>query len=289
MPRPVLTAAFAAAVLSAACSGGTEADTPVKGEIAGVGSESLTRAQLVEALPAGLSPADSTRLARAFVRNWIETRLAEDVAAGEVDMDEIDRLTARYRRDLIMQRYRDLMFAAAREGSAGFSDSIVNDYYERHSADFVLQRPLIRGVYIKLPDDAAELPAVRRLYRSTRSDDIDRLEKAVLGSAIHYDYFRDRWIDWEQVEARIPYDFGAVPSDYVTTHRHLDVSLGGFTYLLEISDVLPAGSPMPQADARPLIEERLLAERRRSFDATIRRRLFDDAQRSGRLRLNVEL
>lgn len=280
-------AALAAAGL-AACSTGSADDAPVRGEIAGIGGASLTRAELAEAVPAGLSPDDSTRLARAYVRRWIDTRLAEDVAAEQVDMDEIERLTAQYRRDLIMQRYRELVFAAT-EGAKTFADSTIAEYYRLHSADFVLPRPLIRGVYIKLPDDAPELTAIRRLYRSTRPDDIDRLEKAVLGSAIHYDYFRDRWIDWEQVEARIPYDFGAVPADYVRTHRNLDVSLGGFTYLLEISEVLPAGSPMPLEAAKPLIEERLMAERRRSFDSSVRRRLFDDALRSGRLRLNVEL
>lgn len=286
--RQFATAVAAAAMLLSAGCRHSDGNAAAAGEIAGIGDESLTHAELAAALPAGLSTDDSTRLAHAYIRNWVETRLAEDVAAGQVDMEEIDRLTARYRRDLIMQRYRDMMFAEA-EGNTQFSDSAVAAYYERHSADFVLQRPLIRGVYVKLPDDAPELPAIRRLYRSTRPDDIDRLEKAVLGSAIHYDYFRDRWIDWEHVEARIPYDFGPVPADYVRSHRNLDVSLGGFTYLLEISDVLPAGSPMPKEAARPMIEERLLAERRRSFDATVRRQLFENALRDGTLRLNVEL
>lgn len=274
----------AAATLLAACGHKDAASALAKDELAALDGQTLTVQQLREAIPAGLSEEDSTRLAQAFIRNWIDTRLVEKLASERVDMDEIDRLTAQYRRDLISQRYRDALFART-EGAQEFSDSLVADYYLLHSADFVLERPLIKGVYIKLPDDAPALQAIRRIYRSTRPDDIDRLEKEVLASAIHYDYFRDRWIDWEQVEARIPYDFGPVPADYVRSHRNLDVSLGGFTYLLEISDVLPAGSPMPLEEARPLIEDRLLAERRRSFDATMRRRLYDDALTSGRLKV----
>ena len=89
--------------------------------------------------------------------------------------------------------------------------------------------------------------------------------------------------------SNIPYDFGSTPADYVKTHRNLDASLGGFTYLLEISDVLPAGAVMPLETARPLIEERLLAEKRRAFDAALRARLFDRALSRGTLRVNCEL
>jgi len=283
-----MCAAASVFLAAAACSAtGDDADLG-EGTLARVGLECLTHADLADAMPAGLSPDDSTRFARAFIRNWIDTQLVENVASESVDMDEIDRLVTQYRRDLIMRRYRDRMFAAD-GGIKEFPDSIITEYYSRHSADFVLQRPLIRGVYIKVPDEAPELPAIRRLYRSTKPADIDHLEKAVLGAAIHYDYFRDRWIDWEQVEGRIPYDFGGNPSDYVRTHRNLDVSLGGFTYLLEIADVMPAGSVMPVEAARPLIEERLMAERRRAYDSALRARLFDSALSSGRLRIACDL
>ena len=82
-------------------------------------------------MPAGLSPDDSTRFARAFIRGWIDSRLVEDVAAEAVDMKAIEEMVAQYRRDLIMRGYRDRMFASD-AGSIVFSDSLVNDYYGRH-------------------------------------------------------------------------------------------------------------------------------------------------------------
>lgn len=272
---------LAAAFLAVSC-GKRERVAEPEGMLARVDAATLTREDVVAAMPVGLSADDSVRFVRAYVRNWVDTRLIEGLAAERVDMERIDAMVAQYRRDLIVREYRDRMFSAE-AADAEFSDSTVAAYYERNKGDFVLDRPLIRGVYIKLPDDARELGAIRRIYRSTRPADIDRLEKEVLGSAIHYDYFRDRWIDWEQVEARIPYDFGPNPADFVGTKRNLDVSVGGFTYLLEISDVLPAGAPMPVEVARPLVEERLLAERRRSYDSALRTRLYDDGVSAGRV------
>lgn len=269
--------------LAMACTP-TPDDTMPEGTLARVGLECLSRSDLRRAMPAGLSADDSTRFANAFVRNWIDTRLVEDVAAEHVDIKAVEALVQQYRRDLILREYAAMAFEADNR-DISFPDSLVADYYERHSADFVLQSPMIRGVYVKLPDDASNLAAIRRIYRSTKPDDIDRLEKTVLDAAIHYDYFRDRWIDWQQVEGRIPYDFGAEPAAWLRAHRNLDVSLGGFTYLLEISDVLPAGAVMPLDEARPIIRERLMAERRRAYGASLRDRLYDQALSSGRLRL----
>lgn len=286
----VVRIAAAAGFVAAAVACSQHASTPAAGEasLARVGLATLTRAELLAAMPSGLSTDDSTRFARAFVRNWIDTRLIEDVAAEQVDMERIDAMVQQYRRDLILRDYRDRRFAAEAAGMT-FSDSVIADYYERHSAELTLDRPLIRGVYIKLPDESKDLKAIRNLYRSAKPADIDRLEKEVLGQAIHYDYFRDRWIEWEQVESRIPYDFGANPAEWLRTQRNLDVSLGGFTYLLEVSDVLPAGSPMPLQAARPVIEERLTAERRRAYDSALRTRLYDESLASGRLTLGCDL
>lgn len=167
--------------------------------LASIGNEYLTLQQVHAQMPSGLEADDSAAFVKAFVRQWAEGRLIEQVAAEIVDMDEIDRLTTQYRRELIMNRYRRRMSLQANDF---FSEDSLQSYYQAHSADFKLDRPLIKGVYLKVPSDAAELGQLRRLYTSDRPSDLDRLEKAVLGNAVHYDYFRDTWVDWEQIDRK---------------------------------------------------------------------------------------
>ena len=87
-----LIAAMAAAALFAGCSHGGDASTP-EGAVAKAGNEYLMRSELRRHLRAGMTPDDSTTLAKAYIRSWIDARLIATVAASEVDMDEIDRLT----------------------------------------------------------------------------------------------------------------------------------------------------------------------------------------------------
>lgn len=273
--------------LFGACHKAPETKSP---EVAAVGSAVLTAADLAAAMPAGLSSDDSARFVKAYVNSWIDAKLVTEVAASRIDMTDIDRLTDEYRSQLIMQEYTRRMFEAH---ASEIPDDSIRTYYDAHSADFVLDRPMVRGVYVKVPDDARNLRTIRRLIRSDRSDDIDRLEKEVISSAaIHYDYFRDRWVDWEQIESRVPQDFGANPADWLRRSgrdaRMVDLTTGGFTYLLRITDVLLPGSPMPLESATPQIRRRLLASNRRAYQARLLRELRDSASTTSTLRTTVE-
>ncbi|MDE6467782.1 MAG: peptidyl-prolyl cis-trans isomerase, partial [Muribaculaceae bacterium] len=243
-----------------------------------VGDSALSAARLQKAVPAGLSAADSAAYAKAYIRSWIDSRLVTEVAADMIDMAEIDRLTAEYRDELIKTQYRRLM--ARQAGDGQFSDDSLARYYDTHLADFKLERPMIKGVYLKVPDDTENLATLRRLYNSGKPADSDRLEKAALSSAIHYDYFRDRWVDWQQVETRIPLDFGAAANN-LAANKPIDLEHGGFVYLLSISDYLPVGATMPYEAAKPLIRERLLAIHRVDFDRRLRENLFNSAVADG--------
>ncbi len=280
MRRVIYTVALAGILLCGGCREGDTASVPAAA-VATIGSETLTRAELNRNIPAGLTAADSAALARAYLRNWIDQRLIEQVAAADVDIDEIDRLTADYRRELIMSRYRHEM--ARRADAVEFADDSLRAYYDAHGADFTLERPLMQGIYLKVADDAPQLGVLRRLYKSERPVDLDRLEKEAPAAASHYDYFRDRWVDWEQIENRIPADFGEADVAAISAGRPFEISSGGYTYLLKISDVISAGHIMPYEVARPLIRERMLTARRRAFDSRLRNDLYESALASGTL------
>lgn len=282
---PVLCAG---AFLLAGCTQGTDkhASAEAADAVAIVGGNVLTSARLAKEIPVGLSSEDSVRFVRAFVKEWVDSHLISDIASRDIDMTEIDRIADDYRRRLIMMEYRRQMF---RTHADEIPDDSLRAFYESHKSEFVLERPMVKGTYLKVPDDVANLRVMRRLYRSDKEADADQLEKEVLIGAIHYDYFRDRWVDWEQIETRIPYDFGAKPSSWPVPHKHLDTSSGGFTYLLYITDVLPAGATMPFDGAREDILVRMLNADRKAFDARLLQDLREASLKDGSLELRIDL
>lgn len=273
----IVVAAVVAGLCSACGSGGDSAYSP--DVLAAVGGARLTRTDLARMMPSGLSDADSTALARVCIRQWIDEQLVERVASQEVDMDEVERLTAEYRRQLIMTQYRRAMSQKASDGA--FATDSVRAYFDEHKDDFVLDRPLVKGVYLKVPQDSKNLAVLRRLYKSDKAADMDKLEKEAPRSALHYDYFRDRWVELEQIETRIPVVFGEKELRAISSSHPLEISGGGFVYLLNVDDYLPAGSPMPFEAAEPLVRERLLTLRRLDYDRRLRQALYTTAVDNG--------
>lgn len=252
-----------------------------------VGKSTLTRTELARVVPGGLTPVDSAKYAVAYIRRWIDRHLISDIASGEIDMTDIERMVQDYRERLIEMEYRRRMFDAY--GDKDIPNDTLHNYFVIHNADFVLERPMLQGIYLKVPEDASNLATIRRLYRSDKQADIDRLEKEVLSSAVHYDYFRDNWVDWEQIELHIPYDFGDNPDDFLKGRDHFETTAGGFVYLLDIKDKLPVGAIMPYENAKALIKEQLTAANRRAYDASLMTRLYDNSLKEGKIQLMVDL
>ncbi len=260
-----------------ACHNGDNVSFP-DDTVAVVGKNYLTRSQIRKASPGGLSPADSTDFAHAYIRSWLDAKLISEIAISEIDMTEIDRLTAEYRSELIMANYRRMK--ALQDVNGIFSQDSLLEYYNTHKSEFVLQSPLVRGIYLKVPEEAPNLKVIRKLFNSDKPQDLDRLEKEANTSAIHYDYFRDKWVDWVQIENRIPENFpeGNV---FLARKKPLDLNSGGFVYLLSISDYIPSGYSMPFEAAEQIVRDRLLTRRRRAFDIKLRNELLEKSIASG--------
>lgn len=278
------------ALLLALALTGCSKSTPQSDQtlVARVGTARLTTNDLAKVVAPGISPEDSVKLVRAYVRSWIESRVMSELAVKSIpDMSAIDRMVEDYRNELIAWEYRRLMFN--QHGNVEFSPDTIAAYYEANKSQFVLERPLVKGVYIKIADNSPSLPAVRKLYKSHKTDDIDKLEKEDVQGIIHYDYFRDRWVDWEQIETRVPVDFGSSPEAFLATHKSTEVSANGFTHLLEISDYLPAGSTMPLEWAEESIKRTLYNTQRRAYDTQLRLDLFNRGLKDGDIVVNIPM
>ncbi len=253
-----------------------------------VGNKALTPAELASNMPYGLSKNDSTKFARAYIRSWIDSKLVGEIAARNIgDIDKINQLVDKYRNELIMWEYRQQMYESHADKS--LSPDSIKSYYESHINDFKTSAPLIKGIYIKVSDDAPNINNLKKWYCSNKEQDIEQLEKYGLVDAIHYDYFKDRWIEWEQVESKIPFDFGPNADAFIKSHKKTETSIGGFTYLLHISDYLPTGSTMPLDVAAKQIKDILINRNRIEYDRILRKELFDKGMNDGEIEILCDL
>ncbi len=69
--------------------------------------------------------------------------------------------------------------------------------------------------------------------------------------------------------------------------KMLDLSIGGFTYLLKVDSYLPSGNPLPYEQALPQIHQRLTNRARMNFDATFQQLLRKEAEDKGIVEISL--
>ena len=282
----LISAVLLLIILSTSCSNKNKQDS---GDIlVTVGNAVLTLDDLRKQLPSGLSAEDSTALAHSYIRSWIDSRLISEIASQNIgDLTEIDRMTEQYRNELITYEYRRRMFDDRIKSE--ITEDSIKKYYDENLTELKLQRPILKGIYLKIPNESPSLKNAKKLYVSTKTEDIDKLEKQCLDGAIHYDYFRDRWVDWERIESLIPAEFGSNPDAFLSTHKNLEISQGDFTYLLSISEYIPSGKTMPYEFAKETIKDILAYSRRAEYDRLLRLSLLKEAEDNGQITINCKL
>lgn len=231
-------------------------------------------------IPSGIPSEDSTRLFHAIVSSWVDDRLLEEVAVENIDdMDRIENLVAEYRRMLISEAYKRKM---RQNASVKISEDSLKSYFTRHEGEWVLETPLVKGIYLKVPAGSPMLQEIRSWVFSGSPDAIDKIEKVGLEEAVQYDYFGDRWVEFSTISELIPFRFGN-PNMFLGSNRNFETVYNGNAYLLHVFDYIPEGKEMPYEYARRVIAERLRNEHLGVYEKKLIRDIRSVARREGRL------
>lgn len=235
----------------------------------------LYKEDLQAVLPAGLSKDDSLLFAEHYVRRWVEDVLLFNQAQSNIpDNGEIDKLVENYRKALIMHTYQQELISQKLSGE--IPEQEIADYYEKNKELFKLDRPLMKGLFIKVPLTAPQLGNVRKWYKTETQDAVEHLEKYSLQNAVKYEYFYDKWVRVADVLDMIPLKAES-PEAYMDKNRHIELKDTAFYYFLNISDFRVAGEQEPYEFAQPKVKDMLVNIKRVDFMKQVKDDLYERA------------
>jgi hypothetical protein len=275
------------AVAMASC-GGNKSTADDADMLAKVGNAVLRTKDLAAAMPYGLSQEDSIRFSHAFIRNWIDSHLISEIASRNIgDTKKIDEMTENYRNDLIMWEYRRRMYEE--KGKNDIPDDSLEAYYNDHLSEFKTKRPLLKGIFLRVPSDAQNLSDVKKWYRSDKTEDIERIEKFSFQDSVKYEYFRDRWVDWEYLRTLMPIEADVNPDRLFSGKRNIELNRNGYVYLLSVADYIPVGEKAPFVWVKNQVKEMYGNDHRVEYDRHLRQLLFEKGLNDGDVVVNVDL
>lgn len=222
-----------------------------------VGDSALYLNEVERQIPSGLNPLDSVALFNSIVENWLKGMIMKDVAASNIDdFEKINKLTEEYRNNLIIEQY----LKSKEEEIEKISSSDIQNYYESNKESLKLQNPLVKGIFIKIPDSDDKYSSIKKWIFNGNSASIDNLEKYGLKEAGLYELFKDHWVDWNEIAEEIPYRFYDADA-FLSSTKNFETTYGGWTYLMHLYDYVPSGESIPQEYANKMIAEILRKEK----------------------------
>ena len=215
-------------VLLGACKGSQPADTT--DVLVSVKGRTLNRSEVNKLIPRGISSADSLLLAESFTKKWVKDVLVYDVALRNLgdEKEEVDKLVEEYRRSLVRYRYQERLVEEKLKTDIRESDKL--NYYEENQKKFILDKGLIKGLFLKIPVDAPGLTDVKKWYKSTDVASLEKIEKYSVQNATIYEYFYDKWVDFDEVMDNIPIHVSN-PNAFLKANKYVEVADSSYCYL----------------------------------------------------------
>ena len=261
-----------------ACKKAIQTDEP--DALVKVNDRILTRNEVESLIPKGTTSADSLLLAESYIKKWVKDELVLKIAQRNLgsDKETIDKLVDAYRRSLLRYRYQEKLIQE--KLSDEIQESDVLTYYDTNKEKFVLDKNLIKGLFLKVPADAPNLSEVKTWYKSGNVASLEKIEKYSIQNAAIYEYFFDKWVDFDEIRNNIPNQISN-PESFLRTNKTLEVTDSSYCYELNIRQVLLKGQVEPFEYAEPRIREILINQRKLDFIKEFEEELYNDALDGG--------
>ena len=249
-----------------------------------MGEAKLLMEDLQKVIPNGISPEDSTILAKQYISTWALDHVYMEIAEKQLSAAELDvsqELEA-YRRSLLKYRYEQLFINQRLDTLV--SEEQVRDFYEKNGDRFVLRQPIVKARFMTVMPESPDLKTIQKKMSSTKYEDIILADSLATVSALKYMTWNDAWID----AAVLAREFGSESASVMSSIKKGWIArkdVNDLENLAYISDVIPAGKKAPKEYCSPLIKDMIISARKQELLSKLEQDLLREAHESGKLEI----
>jgi hypothetical protein len=245
----------------ASCRESEETSDVNKGRVvATVYGYSLYESDLVDAVPAGLTTEDSTRRAESFINSWVREMLLLSKAQSNLPGQdkEMEKKLEAYRNSLIIYAYETEL--VHQKLDTVVTEEEIAKYYEEHAADFQLRDNIVRVIYVKVDNEAPNLPKVKNWVKSDKPADREELDKYCRQFATNY-YLEDQSWLFDDLLKEVPIQTYNREL-FLQNNRFVEVADSSSTYFLNIKGFMTRNSQSPLAFEKENIRNIIINKRK---------------------------
>jgi len=268
------------AILLTACNLFIDSGEPV----AKVANKILTVEDLSKNVPDYLDATDSALWADDYIKKWVQRELLllkaeENLKGNEKNVsDELEE----YRNSLIVFRYKNELIRQKMDTIVKKSD--IEKYYNEHRESFILNRNIVKAIYIKIPRQVSSPENLKQLCSSNDPEKLAQLNDYCVSYAKAYDRFNDQWVAADQVMKYTPVE---IPDQqrFWEKNRFIETTDMEFYYLVCIRDYRLEGQSSPIEFVQKDIQNIILSKQKLDFLKQIEKDIYKEGLDNNKVKL----
>ena len=224
---------------------------------------------------------DSASFVQDYVQRWaVDVLFHEKAKENVASTAEIDRMVEKYRESLIQNLYQDRLITQQLVPTITAEE--VREFYEKEQSLFELTEPYVKGFYVKLPYKNSKIRDVRNRCLRRGQDDLEELERLCSENGYEYQFFMEEWLPFVDLAHRTPLTEQQL-MDRLLRKEIIEFTEGKFTYFVCADSILKRNDIKPFEMVSDEIKELLINSKKARFIKQMKRSLYEEALKSGRV------
>lgn len=267
-------------ILNSACNQVTETSEPV----AKVGTQVLTLADLSANIPDYLDDTDSVLWADDYIKKWIQRELlllkAEENL--EADLKDVRKELEEYRNSLLVFRYKNVLMKQKMDTTV--KESVILKYFNDHRESFILNRNIVKAIYLKIPVQVASPETLKEWCASPVKEKQDKLNEYCMTYAKGYDRFNDQWVAADMVLKNTPVEI-TNQGKFLEKNAFIESTDKVYYYLVYIRDYRLEGEVSPVEYVQNDIRSLILSKQKIEFLKQIEKDIYKEGLDKNKVKL----
>jgi hypothetical protein len=232
--------------------------------VAEVGAKRLYLSDVLTLVPNDLPKEDSAIMADDYIRKWVRQELVLQKAEENLsaELKNVTRELEEYRNSLIIFRYKNELMAQRMDTTV--TDAEILELYSQTPENFMLDRCIVKAVYMRIPADFANPDLLKEMAGNTSDEGIIEIRDYCRQYAKGFDIFTDKWVRFDRVIANIPVSIEN-PEQFLQQNQFIEHTDGEYYYLVALHEYKLKNEQAPVDYARDNIKSLILNRRKIEF------------------------
>jgi hypothetical protein len=225
----------------------------------------------------GVSKEDSANLVLRYINSWARKQLLINQAAANIDFNEVE-----LERKILDYRYALMVYEFEKQYvnqqiNLELSQQEIREYYENNKDKFELKQNIIRGVYVKIPNQAPRLARVKNWVTSKKKEDLEELRSYCLRFATSYSLEDSVWLNFDEVIRGTPLTAITNKVEFLRQNKFAESNDDEFNYLIRIDEYRIIDEISPLTFVEEQIRSIIINKRKVELAKNLEDKVFNEA------------